>query len=354
MSDNSLESVNFEYVKSKLGDGTVRNAKALLIDSRPAKRFEQSHIPASINIPDSQIDKYIGQIANKPKDYEIITYCQGSTCEKSVFLAVDLKKRGYTNIKVYNGGLPEWETKSFVDIGNSEARKYILENKALFIDARPFPKYKDETIQSAINIPDNKFNDFIGRLPRSLDEKIVVFCGGVECEKSFDVATKLYAMGYKKAMIYSEGLPGYKKAGFETTASCKILDKTPPSASLNKMAGPIKLGAEEGTVDVEGFKKLIENKPANVHIFDLRSPETFTRGHILGAVNMRDKANTPEQMVAKFPKDGYIVLICATGTKALEAYLAIKDDLKYKDIGRVFYLDAKVVGSDGKVEITGY
>jgi rhodanese-related sulfurtransferase len=342
MQENKLQAVGYEYVKDRLGDGTVKNSKIILIDARPEKRFEQGHIPTSINIPDTQVDKYIGQLATKSKDAEIVTYCQGPTCEKSSFLAIELKKRGFRNVKVYRGGTPEWEQKNFLDIGTVEVAKLLNENKILLIDARPFPKFKEETIIGAISIPDTKLNEMLGRLPKSYEEKIVIFCGGVECDKSFFEATKLYEMGYKKVAIYSQGLPGYKSAGLPTTISCTKNISSEKDLNTTKMSGPIKLGADDGVVDTAAFKELIKNIPPNVNIVDVRAADVYAKGHIKGAINIPIRGIKPIDFANKLPSNGYIILTCATGTMSLDAYLILKDDAKYKNIDKVFYLDAQV------------
>ena len=46
--------------------------------------------------------------------------------------------------------------------------------------------------------------------------------------------------------------------------------------------------------------------------------------------------------LAQLPKEGYVVFVCATGARAAEMYFGILDDCKYKDMKRLFYLDANV------------
>ena len=43
-----------------------------------------------------------------------------------------------------------------------------------------------------------------------------------------------------------------------------------------------------------------------------------------------------------FPKEGYVVFVCATGARAAEMYFGLMDDCKYKDSKRLFFLDADV------------
>lgn len=83
-----LENVDYAYVKAAIGNGTRDGAKALLIDARPNPKYLASTIPSSLNIPDTQIDKFIGQLDKVAKDKEIIVFCGGWDCEKAPSLQV--------------------------------------------------------------------------------------------------------------------------------------------------------------------------------------------------------------------------------------------------------------------------
>ena len=62
-----LDMVDYAYVKKAIGNGTHGGATAKLIDARPNKKFLTATIPSSINIPDTQIDQYIGQLDDVAK-----------------------------------------------------------------------------------------------------------------------------------------------------------------------------------------------------------------------------------------------------------------------------------------------
>ena len=97
----------------------------------------------------------------------------------------------------------------------------------------------------------------------------------------------------------------------------------------------IKAGKEEGTIDKEFFKKIVAEKPANVSIVDVRTPFEYNAGHFDGAkhVFINDLFNKGcDATLARLPKEGYVVFVCATGARAAEMYFGIKDDCKYKDI----------------------
>jgi len=85
-----------------------KKGSALLIDARPYKKYLASTIPGSLSIPDTSIDKLAGRFPVDKKT-PIITYCGGYNCHKSHVVADKFLSLGYTNVKVYAGGLPQWK-----------------------------------------------------------------------------------------------------------------------------------------------------------------------------------------------------------------------------------------------------
>lgn len=83
------------------------NKEFTLIDARSSEEYENSHIMKAINIPFNEL---IAQEKQLPTNKEglIITYCNGVNCKKSFHLAEQLKGMGYTNIMVYQEGIPIW------------------------------------------------------------------------------------------------------------------------------------------------------------------------------------------------------------------------------------------------------
>lgn len=342
--ENNIEVVDYEYVLSKIGDGRVSNAKAVILDARPFKRHnETGKIPGSLPMPDTEIDKYFDvALKGKPKDVEIITYCQGIACEKSPKLAAELKKRGYTNVKNYSGGMPDWEQKNYIDISLTQAKALYDQNKALFLDARPLNLYKKGTILGALHFPDSKAEELKGRLPIDKNIPIVAFCSGFDCEKSHNLSRFLIKEGYKKVMNFSGGYPEWNKAGYETTASAGAEQK--PTVSRPEMVGPIKLSKtslEPDTVDTEWFKSVVSNLPKDITLIDVRSKEEYASGHIPGAINIPNDTKI-EDLEKLLPKSGYVIFYCKTGATSGEVYMNVKEKLKAKDMERYYILDATV------------
>lgn len=220
MIDNlKLEVVDYNYAKAKVDKGTRNGSKAVFIDARPNKKYKVGTIPSSLNIPDTEYDKYVGQLKDTPKNKEIIVFCGGWKCTKSPKVAGMLKKDGFTNVKLYQAGEPEWTKRNYNEVDLAVIKSAQANNSAVLIDARPYPKYLQETIPGSIAIPDTQLDELKGRFPVNHMEKVITFCGGYKCVKSHNVAKKLISMGYSNVSVFAGGVPAWKSAGLATTKS---------------------------------------------------------------------------------------------------------------------------------------
>jgi len=349
---NQLKVVDFTYVKKVIGKGTKASAKAILVDARPEGKYKKSTIPSSVNIPDTKYKEAVKQLKDVKKNKEIIVFCGGWKCGKSPKVAAMLKKDGFTNVKLYQAGEPEWIKKSYKEVDLIVAKAAQGKNSALLVDARPYKMFLKETIPGSISIPDTKLDKLIGRFPSNKEEKIIVYCGGFKCGKSHKVANKLISLGYKNVSVFAGGLPTWKKAKLGTTKSAsKVEEAKVKKAGFSKLG--MKLGADEGTVDGEWFKKLIEtNKvPSRVQIVDVTAPEEFAKGHLKGAMNIEAEKIDAKTLHMKLPKGKTIVFNCTAGGRSLEAWMKLKD-AKY-DVSEVFYFDANIdcKGMNCKIEV---
>lgn len=352
--------VDYEYVNKKVGKGLINFDEVVIIDARPIRKYEAGHIPGAINIHDNQFEDHyprLESLIGVTKSTEIIVYCGGFKCVKSYHVAKMLEEKGYTNVKVYLAGMPKWSKKSYVEISDEYALKLYKEG-AVFIDARPVRKFEAETIPGAVSIPDTKFKfmedqrqKYLAKLPSDKKNDIVVFCDGWECVKSHAVSGLLVnEYGYENVYNYSGGLPGWKNNGHPTTKTGGTIEKS----EVKDKAEALKEGKEEGTIDKEYFKTIIDDRPDNIQIIDVRAPEEFKQGHMKGAINMHVNdvyIKGCEYVINQLPENGYVVFMCSSGGRASEIYYALQDMCGYKLMERLYYLDAHVDFSSGKCEI---
>jgi len=338
-----LQNVDYAYVKQAIGNGTRGGAKALLIDARPNPKYLGGTIPSSISIPDTQIDKFIGQMDKVAKDKEIIVFCGGWECEKSPIVAGHLKGLGFTNVKLYQAGEPEWGSKSYFEVGTPVVQAAFKNNSALLMDARPMGKFLAETIPGALYMNDEELDKLAGRFPTDKNTNIIAFCAGYDCHKSHVVADKLFDLGYKKVSVYAGGLPAWKEAQMQTTAGAKKAEPAAAAAPKKDVfVDGVKVGVDEGTVDGEWLKALVvSNKvPANVVFVDIRNAPEFANGHMKGALNIEAGKLSAADLAAKLPKDKVAIFTCGTGARGMEAYIKLKD--AKLDVSKAMYFDANV------------
>ncbi len=348
-----LKMVDYNYVKARLGKGTKNTASIVLVDARPAKKYMGGTIPSSINIPDTDYANYVGQLKDTPKNKEIVVYCGGWNCGKSPKVANMLKKDGFTNVKLYQAGEPEWNKLNYREVGLPVIKAVQAKNAGVIIDARPYGKFLQETIPGSIAIPDTQVEELKGRFPVNHSEKIITFCGGFKCAKSHIVAKKLISMGYSDVSVYAAGMPEWKKAGLATTKSASTA-KAPVKAEGPKFSkNGAKLSIDEGGVDGEWFYGLYKagKVPSYIQIVDIRDAAEYKEGHLKGAINVPAEKASAKEFYEKLPKGKTLVFHCSAGGRSVEAWQKLQG-AKY-DVSEIFYFDANIdcKGTECKVEV---
>ncbi|MDO8960027.1 MAG: rhodanese-like domain-containing protein [Rhodocyclaceae bacterium] len=344
--------VDYAYVKPHASLPRERGAGALVIDSRPtARRYDDGHIPAAINIPDSSFDK-MTNLLPADKNRELIFYCQGLDCELSHNSAFKAEKLGYKNIKVYAAGIPDWEAKGEISSISTAFMKKLVDSKAdvVLIDSRPERPFAAGTIPGAINISDSKFAQMVDKLPKDKAKPLIFFCGGLACDLSEKSAKKAKALGYTNVRKYTEGYPDWA-AKFGTAPAVATPAAAPAAAAAApaKAAGlDIQPGKEKGSISVASFERILKENPAQILIVDVRAPAEFKLGSFPGAINL--PVAEVEDKFATIPRNKPVVFTCATGARSGEAY----DTTNFLDNKfNAYFLDANVKFADGKYTITG-
>jgi rhodanese-related sulfurtransferase len=87
----------------------VRASGGLIIDARSPELFAMGSIDGALSLPMVDIDAVLPEfLADVAKDQLIITYCSGFGCPDSFDLGVLLIESGYQDVRVFEGGYPEW------------------------------------------------------------------------------------------------------------------------------------------------------------------------------------------------------------------------------------------------------
>lgn len=92
----------------------------------------------------------------------------------------------------------------------------LMEEGALIIDARSEEDFKNNHLQNAINIPVKNFDNYVDKVFRlPTDTLIVIYCEGIHCNLSHQLAEKLLNFGFQKVYVMVEGIEGWKKRNLE-------------------------------------------------------------------------------------------------------------------------------------------
>lgn len=331
----------------------------MIVDSRPTgRKFDPGHIPTAINIPDSAFDKMVDKLP-ADKSTLLIYYCEGETCALSHNSAFKAEKLGYSNIKVYAGGYPDWIAKGNMGAVSVAFIKKQMDDKApmLLVDSRPKDrKYDKGHIPGAISIPDSAFDKMVDKLPADKGLALYFYCEGVSCVLSSNSAAKAIALGYKNVKVVPEGYPAWVAAygAGPTVAAAPVAAPAPvaPAAAVAPApTAPITTGfvagKEPGSLQVSAFEKLLATAPESMRLIDVRDPHEFAAGTFKGASNV--PINTLEKRIESLPADKPIVFFCGAGARGGEAHDMVK--LLRSEL-KTWFLNADITfGKDGSAKI---
>lgn len=82
---------------------------AVLVDARAVELYADGHLPGARSLPLGEMDEHIEAFRLAvPTDAVVITYCNGYGCPDSFDQGVRLLAAGWRDVRVYEGGYPEW------------------------------------------------------------------------------------------------------------------------------------------------------------------------------------------------------------------------------------------------------
>jgi len=94
--------------------------EGLVVDARSPELYTMGHIDGAVSLPMVEIDAALPAFLEKiAKDRAIVTYCSGFGCPDSFDLGVRLIESGYLNVRVFEGGYPEWRDAGLPVTGES-------------------------------------------------------------------------------------------------------------------------------------------------------------------------------------------------------------------------------------------
>lgn len=92
---------------------------ALFVDARHEFDFEIGHIAGAINIPLAEAELRLNTLGKIPRDKTVVVYCDGAECNSSFALAVRMRGRGFSDVRVFFGGWNEWQNSNLPSDGKT-------------------------------------------------------------------------------------------------------------------------------------------------------------------------------------------------------------------------------------------
>jgi len=208
------QAVSAAYIK-KLQD---EKANFMLIDARPKRMFDKGAIPGAVNISDSEFDQHVAKLP-ADKATPLIYYCGGLECVLSNKSADKARKLGYSNVKTFVEGYPEWvrlygeaaapaaagsaapvtkasasieagKEKGTISVASFERIMKESPDSLLLVDVRDAKEFNAGAIKGAINMPIGEVGKKVDTLPK--DKSIVFLCGtGARAGEAYDTVRLL-------------------------------------------------------------------------------------------------------------------------------------------------------------------
>ena len=105
--DTSMEALPVPVVLEEID--TLLAGGAILVDAREPELFLDGHLPDAVSLPLSTFEEtFTAFQEHVPKSQTVIVYCSGYGCPDSFDLALNLLHRGFQDVRVFEGGLPQW------------------------------------------------------------------------------------------------------------------------------------------------------------------------------------------------------------------------------------------------------
>lgn len=195
-----------------------------------------------------------------------------------------------------------------------------LPDDTILLDVRTPEETAQGKFQNSINIPLSELEKRHVELPKELYDIIIYCANGMRAEQAYRT---LKAFGYTRVQFLRAEVI-FAPAGTFTIAPLF-----------------------EGEITVTEFTRILESKPKDKIILDVRTPEEAAEGRFKDSILIPIKEF--KERYSELPKDKEIIIYCAFGGRAEKAYQM----LTYLDYTKVKYLSAKVTFlPDGSYTIT--
>lgn len=245
------------------------------------------------------------------------------------------EKLGYTNVKVYHEGMPEWTKRNYTVLSAKFLKEAFLDKDIphVLVDVRKTAEAKKGFIKGAVTMPAAAVAKNIGKFPPKAKKPPIIIYDKDAGKDARKAAMELVKAGYPQVNIMTGGFDAWKAAAYPVESGAL-------ATAITYVPKP-----RPGSIPAEEFKKVAAATPADTLILDVRNREEAGSGMIAGALLIPDEELLDR--LAEVPKDKQIITHCSTGVRAEMSYHKLKEK-GYN----VKFLNAKIdINKDGSFVI---
>jgi rhodanese-related sulfurtransferase len=272
-----------------------------LIDTRPTREYEASHLPTAISVPGCARDGH-RTLSSIDKDVPLVFYCGWPECNRSIAQSAFAADAGYQDIKVLEKGLQGWVKAGYATIADDA---FIRRGDCILLDLRAARKDTVQRIPGSISIPLPTLADRAGDIPP--DAPVVVY--SEKFRDSLGALTILRSAGFTQTAMVEGNFSGWQQR------------------SNSVISGPIVTtirwtrNQEQGEVSIADFIAA-QKGGNNVVILDVRTNKEVALGRIDNSIHIPLGELT--KRMDELPKDK--IIYCAVGPRADIASRELKEN----------------------------
>jgi rhodanese-related sulfurtransferase len=231
---------------------------------------------------------------------------------------------GYKNVKYMIEGHMAWQAginpyytePEFLKMAIEEGISYVL------IDLRSQEKARETHIKGAVNFPLGKdplaaLKKLDKALPGNLKKSARIIYYSDNEQESLQAHRIMRIHGVENGYILSGGIEAWKAKGYQVENNKLLTEFTYKPTPL------------PGAMYIPEYEKVVNNKPLDTVIIDVRSPAEYMKSMVPGAMTI--PIDTVERRLSEIPKGKKIIFQCEAGNRALMAW-RILADRGFKDI----------------------
>jgi len=220
-------------------------------------------------------------------------------------------KMGYTNIRVYHAGVPDWAAGGNILLADSEFVDKSM-GFTVLIDTRGPEVAKKGYIQGAVAIRLNDIPMERNQFPVDRKAFIILYSQQTDQAAMAPVVKEIASWGYKNVLVLDGGYEAWVKNN-------GAIQKDRVLTKIYYLPRP-----HPGEIVGDEFMNIVNTKPQDKIILDVRTKEEAAMGTIPGAVNI--PVEEIQVRITELPKDKEIITHCRTGLRAEMGYSILRNN----------------------------